>query len=188
MAEVVNEPVVTTPREAKGLSIAGMVLGICSIVLAVWLGFILGVLAIIFSAIGLKRKKPNGIALAGLITGIIGTIISLIVGIFFIIVFVYAGVTQRANETSLNASASTVQKEAELFDSNYGAYPSFDEMQNALNQKGYGITIDKQGVGSGGDIVYIPCKGYGAIIWYWSETDSDYKSLYAGSTDDCEWN
>ena len=89
MAEVVKTEVVQTPKEAKGFSIAGLVLGICSIVLVVWFGFILGILAIIFSSLGLKRQR-NGLALAGLITGCIGTLISLVIGLFYIFLFVYA--------------------------------------------------------------------------------------------------
>lgn len=74
----------TTPnnQQSKGLSIASMVLGICSVVLFLWLGFILGLLAIIFAAIELRRNK-NGMAVAGLVTGIVGAVLSLIVGFFF---------------------------------------------------------------------------------------------------------
>ena len=89
MAEVTKTEVVQTQKEVKGFSITGLVLGICSIVLVVWFGFILGVLAIIFSAIGLKRQR-NGLALAGLITGCIGTLLSLFIGLFYILLFVSA--------------------------------------------------------------------------------------------------
>ena len=61
--------------ESNGLAIAGFV---CSIVGLVIFGFILGVLAVIFSAIGLKRAeagaKGRGFAIAGLIIGIIDII------------------------------------------------------------------------------------------------------------------
>lgn len=182
MAEEVEQTKVT--KDAKGLSVAGMVLGISSVVLAVWLGFILGTLAIIFSAIGLKRKK-NGLAIAGLATGIVGVAISLIVGVF-ITIAAYVGIQERANESSILASASTVQKHAELFAADNGAYPSFDEMK--LEAAAYGVTVSEQGTGEGGDIVYIPCYGDGGIIWYWSDEADDYISLYVGTTDTCEWN
>lgn len=188
MAEVIKKEVTQVPKEAKGLSIAGMVLGICSIVLVVWLGFILGILAIIFSAIGLKRKK-NGIALAGLITGIIGTILSVIIGVVFIIFVAYAGIQESAHQSALKTDAVTVQTEAEQFSTmNSGVYPSFDEMQQQLDHDGYSITIDKQGTNSNGDIIYIPCYGKGSIVWYWNQNTSEYQSLYSGDTGDCEWN
>jgi len=173
-------------NDGKGLSITSMVLGICSIIFSVFLGFILGVLAIIFSAIGLKRKK-NGFAIAGLVTGIIGVVASLIWAVAITIV-AYAGITERAQDSSVQASASTVEKRAELFNIQYDAYPSFDEMQSDLTANGYNIVIDKQGTSSGGDVIYIPCYGYGAIIWYWSTADQEYKERTLGSTDSCEWN
>lgn len=184
----VQESVVTptVPKEAKGLSIAGMVIGICSVVLGFYLGFILGVLAIIFSAIGLKRKK-NGFAIAGLVTGIVGTIIGIIVGIAIIIV-AYAGIQQAATDASVRSSASTVEERAELAYSTYGVYPSYEEMQNDLINNDLGVVISPQGEGGGGDVVYIPCYGEGAIIWYWSESDSEYKQIDVGSTTTCEWN
>lgn len=67
-------------KKATGLSIAGLVLGITSLVLF-WVPgvhFITGILAIVFGAITTSRKDKFG--LAGLITGIIGFII---VGIIF---------------------------------------------------------------------------------------------------------
>jgi hypothetical protein len=65
---------------ANGLAIAALVLGILSVVLLwmVWGGIVLGVLGIVFGAIGLSRAKagaPNkGPATAGLILGIVGLV------------------------------------------------------------------------------------------------------------------
>lgn len=177
-------------KRAKGISIAGMVLGICSIVL-VWFGFILGVLAIILSSVGLKRAK-NGFAVAGLVTGIVGTVFGLIIGAAMII-GAFFGIQQSARDAAVRSDATSVQKKAEQFNAAYEAYPSFEEMRAVLlNDDGYVITIDQQGIesgtDSGRDILYIPCYGYGAIIWYWSSADDEYKSLYAGDTASCEWN
>ena len=61
-----------------GMAIAGFVTGVLSLLL---FGFILGILGIIFSAVGLKRirqepekRKGRGLAIAGLVCGIIGFI------------------------------------------------------------------------------------------------------------------
>jgi hypothetical protein len=63
----------------KGKSIAGMVLGILS-VLTCWLpyvGLILGIIGLILSALGLKNEDARGMAIAGLVTSIIGIILGL---------------------------------------------------------------------------------------------------------------
>lgn len=62
--------------EKNGYAIASMVLGICSIVLGVCLGGILGVLGIIFGIIALSGKQgKQGFAIAGLVTAAIGLLI-----------------------------------------------------------------------------------------------------------------
>ena len=74
----VGPPSQLTPT--NGLAIAALVLGILSVVLlwTVWGGFVMGVLAIVFGAIGLSKAKdgaPNkGQATAGLVLGIVGLI------------------------------------------------------------------------------------------------------------------
>lgn len=183
MAEVVAQG---NTKDGKGLSITSMVLGICSLVLVVWLGFILGIMAIIFAAIGLKRKK-NGFAIAGLVTGIIGTVISIFIG-FLLIIAIYAGIQQAANDSSVETTAATVQQRAEYYNTAHNSYPSFEQMQADLADFDSSIVIDRQGYGTGGDIIYIPCYGDGAIIWYWSGADEEYKTYYAGETYACEWN
>ena len=73
----------------NGLGTAGMVLGILALVLCwtTWPGVILGILAIVFSALGRGRAKSGeasnrGQATAGLVCGIIGTVLSIVVIIF----------------------------------------------------------------------------------------------------------
>lgn len=61
----------------NGMSLAGLICGIASIVFAFlvwWLGVVLGILGIIFSAIGRSSSAQGsrGMATAGLICGIIG--------------------------------------------------------------------------------------------------------------------
>lgn len=73
----------------KSLGIAGLVLGISSIITSIipLLGVPLGILAIIFSVMQ-KKRYPIGMATAGLVTGIIGIVLSVLV---FILTFAYLG-------------------------------------------------------------------------------------------------
>ncbi len=197
MTEVTHQHETTVPphhqaggsqaASAKGPSTTGMVLGICSVVFSVGLGLLLGIAAIIFSAIGLKRQK-NGLAITGLVTGIVGVVIGLITG-FFIGLAVYLAVQSQANESAIASDARTVILQAEQYKANNNSYPSFEQMQRQLTMlDGKSVVIDRQGSDAAGDVIYIPCYGDGAIVWYWSESAEEYKSEYAGVTNDCEWN
>lgn len=76
-----------TSTNGKGISIAGLVLGLVAICTGIifYISIPTGVVGIILSAISLKKKYDGrGMALAGLITAIIGTVFGigvLIVGI-----------------------------------------------------------------------------------------------------------
>lgn len=77
------------PQQQKknGMGIAALVLGILSLALAIFGGFpgvILGVLAIIFGAVGMSRAKKGratnrGMAIAGLVLGVLGAIIGAVI-------------------------------------------------------------------------------------------------------------
>ncbi|MGW0603648.1 DUF4190 domain-containing protein [Streptomyces sp. NPDC002644] len=67
------------PQPSNGMGVTALVLGICSLVfICFWvLGVVLGVLAIIFGAVGLQKVKRGeatnkGMAMAGLVCGICG--------------------------------------------------------------------------------------------------------------------
>jgi len=83
------------PQPTNGNAIAGMVLGIASIAV-MFLGFILGPLAIYFSnkaireidASGAPSGSSRGFASAGKICGIIGTIVSIVVVLLYIVMTV----------------------------------------------------------------------------------------------------
>lgn len=170
-------------KQSKGLSIASMVLGICSVVLFIWLGFILGVLAIIFAAVEIRRHK-NGMAIAGLVTGIVGTILSIIVGI--IAAASIFSLPYGNDDVARSYQASLVESTAISYATeNRGEYPSFYQLQTALEEDRTEVTVNREG--EAGDIIYIPCYGEGAIIWYWSDAESDYMTIYLGNTDSCEW-
>ncbi|MGZ7441937.1 DUF4190 domain-containing protein [Paenibacillus sp. TH7-28] len=80
------------PAKTNGKSIASLVLGILSIVIP-YIGFILGIVAIVFSTLAFKElKKTNeqgkGLTVAGLVCGIIGTALYGIILLFLVIVFI----------------------------------------------------------------------------------------------------
>jgi len=68
------------PMQTNGLAVASLVLGIIGLVLfwTVWGGILLGILAVIFGAVGLSkagRGGPNkGMATAGLVLGVLAII------------------------------------------------------------------------------------------------------------------
>lgn len=78
----------TMPMKNNNVAIAGLVLGIFSI-LGCWIPFwdlILSIAGIICSAIGLSHKgQPNGMAIGGLITSIVGLLLSILICFIYII-------------------------------------------------------------------------------------------------------
>jgi len=74
----------------NALATTALILGIVGVVLfwTFWFGIILGVLAIIFGAIGLSRAKsgaPNkGMAIAGLVLGIVSVVLG---ALFIVLIF-----------------------------------------------------------------------------------------------------
>jgi len=79
------------PPQGNGIAVASLVLGICALVLFfLWfLAPILGLLAIIFGALGISKAnkiggKGKGLAIAGLITGVLGLLISIALVVLFI--------------------------------------------------------------------------------------------------------
>lgn len=66
-------------QKENGLAVAGLVLGIISIVFAflfVWIGLIAGIVGIILSVKGRKNPTKKGLATAGMVLSIIGTSLS----------------------------------------------------------------------------------------------------------------
>ena len=66
------------PKQTNGLAVASLVLGILTLLLffTIWLPFILGILAIVFGAVGISKANrgagSKGLAIAGLVCGAIG--------------------------------------------------------------------------------------------------------------------
>ncbi len=180
-----SQPTNTPTQPGKGLSIAAMILGICSIVFSWAFGFIAGVLAIIFGAIGLKRNVGKGMAVTGLVTGIVGVLVSIIIGIALVIT-AYAGISQRATNESIAEDATTVSRYAEAFNTENGYYPNYNAMEDILDETGEDIYMTEQGDNDSGDVIYVPCYGDGALIWYWNMTDEEYLTMEVGNTTACE--
>ena len=80
------QPVVAIPaqpRKSSGMAIAGLIMGIFALVLC-WfpvVNWILGLLGLIFSIIGIAKKNggAKGAAIAGLILTILGVVLSVVV-------------------------------------------------------------------------------------------------------------
>ena len=83
---VYAQPVVAIPaqpRKSSGMAIAGLIMGIFALVLC-WfpvVNWILGLLGLIFSIIGIAKKNggAKGAAIAGLILTILGVVLSVVV-------------------------------------------------------------------------------------------------------------
>jgi hypothetical protein len=81
-----KESITKPKQDSNGLGIAGLILGIGSIILS-WVpffGFVSGIIGLILS---MKQRKiiPNGIATGGLVTSIIGIVLSVLCLIIFVI-------------------------------------------------------------------------------------------------------
>lgn len=66
------------PQGSAGLSIASMVLGICSIVLCClgYLAIIMAIIGLVLGIVSLKGQKPGrGMAIAGIVTSSIGLVL-----------------------------------------------------------------------------------------------------------------
>lgn len=88
-----------TPTKTNGKSITSLVLGVLSIVVP-YIGFLLGIVAIVFASLSFKELKRTGeqgkgLSIAGLVCGIVGTAIYgiiLFILVLAIIMFASAGV------------------------------------------------------------------------------------------------
>ncbi|GIO54839.1 hypothetical protein J21TS7_31570 [Paenibacillus cineris] len=84
-----------TPPKTNGKAIASMVLGILSVMI-LYIGFILGILAIIFAALSFKELKRGyeqgkGMAIAGLVCGIIGVLLWGLILLFVVLAVAFFG-------------------------------------------------------------------------------------------------
>lgn len=96
--DYIPPPPAYTPPKTNGKSIVALVLGILAVSLP-YIGFLIGIVAIVFASLSLKEIKRNGeqgrgMAIAGLVCGIVGTAIYAILLLIVLIAFVtIAGAT-----------------------------------------------------------------------------------------------
>jgi len=92
-----------TPEQLpKGMSIAGMVLGICGCVFSLatctlWIGLVLSVIGVVISGVAMKncndgKADGKGMAIAGLVTAIVG------IGWCIYIIAIAASITSEFND------------------------------------------------------------------------------------------
>lgn len=96
--DYIPPPPAYTPPKTNSKSIVALVLGILAVSLP-YIGFLIGIVAIVFASLSLKEIKRNGeqgrgMAIAGLVCGIVGTAIYAILLLIVLIALVsFAGAT-----------------------------------------------------------------------------------------------
>ena len=98
------------PVQHNGFAITALVLGILSIV-TIFLfpvAILLGLAAVVFGALAMKKHQPKGLAIAGLITGAIGFVVASLFGLMTIVA--YQGMQERATQTQMEADANDQEK------------------------------------------------------------------------------
>jgi hypothetical protein len=92
------------PSPTNGFAVASLVLGILAVVLCwtIYLGIGLGVLAIVFGALGIGRARAlaanRGMAVAGLVLGIAGVVLSLVLILLVVTFFTHSGSFQQLRD------------------------------------------------------------------------------------------
>lgn len=86
---------INQPVSAGGLAIAAMVIGIVSLIIG-WvpfLGFCIGITAIILGIVALKKKQSKGMSITGIITGAVSIVWNIVISIIFIVSILGAAIT-----------------------------------------------------------------------------------------------
>jgi hypothetical protein len=191
-----------TSSTSMGLGVAGMVLGIASIVSSFFIvGAIVGTVGICLSAAALKRRSAGkGMAITGLITSIVGVFIGLIFTMLVAIAAIasYSATSDSIKSSAVRADATQVSAAVQNLYASNGEYPTYIELINNLSGNG-GIAAGINGLGNDGlaskvgmygslkDIEYIPCYGDGGMVWYWDFVDQKYITIDYGDTSSCQY-
>ncbi|MBC7943260.1 DUF4190 and DUF4352 domain-containing protein [Candidatus Saccharibacteria bacterium] len=133
-------PVAVTPQNnpqtSNGLAIAAMVIGIVAFLLG-WvpfLGFALGVTAIVLGIVGLKKSTGKGMSIAGLVTGGLAVLLNLVfVAIFLTSLALFGGVASQAGQALNEYSAEQQVKLDAKKDFNKGETAVFDTFEVKAN-------------------------------------------------------
>ncbi|WP_312473257.1 DUF4190 domain-containing protein [Neobacillus sp.] len=80
MSNEQTHTIIVQKADGNGLAVAGLVLGIIGVVLNIipFLPYILGVLAIIFGAVGLKKTVKRGMSITSIILGAVTILMKLL--------------------------------------------------------------------------------------------------------------
>lgn len=160
----------------KGIGIAGFVLAFTGTQL----------IGLILSIIGYKKAKAAGVkhslAFAGIILNSVFLGLALLIIPFFVITTIvsYNSITLRANTSSARASASSVQKYAELYNAENESYPTtIKDVSNASAH--FSLVELTQEPSSPDTVVFYTCSEDGNKIAYWDYTDSMAMYIYTGN-------
>lgn len=166
------------------------------------IGFIMAFLplqliGLTFSIIGLVQSRqvhrPNGLAVAGIVLNAIG--LFLVVPLAAITIVSYNGITQRANDNTVKATANSVLKFAEVYAADNETYPTTIAEFKAYAEETYStptniltnvtfatapIVVKPVQLST---IEFYSCDGLGNKIGYWDSTYNSVYYLYAGQGD-----
>lgn len=119
---------------SKGLSVAALVLGIVGLVLCAvpMLGFLLGVIALIFGIIGIRRQPAKGMAITGIVTGSVAILIGFIVSSIMLFSFMaLPSLQQSQRDTERKNDVAQAATEIANYESNYrGQLPEVAWLQD----------------------------------------------------------
>ncbi|GAS85024.1 DUF4190 domain-containing protein [Paenibacillus amylolyticus] len=94
--DTLSPPPYVAPAKTNSKSIVSLVLGILSLTIP-YLGFLIGIVAIIFASLAFKEirirmEQGKGLAIAGLVCGIIGTAIyTVLIVLFLFVTMIFVG-------------------------------------------------------------------------------------------------
>lgn len=112
----------------QGLATASLTLGILSIPL-VGLGFILGILAIIFGAVSLRQNRGRKKSIVGIVTGSIGVLIAILLLVVYLAV---PSLQANNNDTARKADVTNLTSDVINYQANNrGKMPSKYELSKA---------------------------------------------------------
>lgn len=121
----------TEQTESQGLAITSLVLGILAIITClVWyIGIVLGVLAIIFGAVSVKKRGRKK-AIAGIVTGSVGVVLSLL--IVWLVQAALPSLQQSQRDTARKNDVSVLMTDVTSFmTENRGQLPSASDLSTS---------------------------------------------------------
>lgn len=122
----------TQAATGKGLAIASLVFGIIAFLTGlIYVGGVLGLLAVVFGIIALKKRQGRGMAIAGIITGALG-ILGTIAAIILVTLALPVLQQQQRDTSRKNQVAMTVSEIQRYQTNNQGNLPDPEEVSNSF--------------------------------------------------------